>query len=175
MGIMRKRSERVVSRVLFPRLPEGGDHLSGPMIAHWHERSTRKSRTGRPYSLAGSASLCDLAPGGVFQAFPVAREPGGALTPPFHPYPCGRSSFLWHCPWGRPLSRFGTALPCGARTFLPPFPGSDHLTRSDYSNPDYVIFSSIALFASASASLFIARGMYCISVLLILASRPFTF
>jgi len=56
-----------------------------------------------------------------------------ALTPPFHPYPCmGRSSFLWHCPWGRPLSRFGTALPCGARTFLPPFPGSDHLTRSDY-------------------------------------------
>jgi len=55
-----------------------------------------------------------------------------ALTPPFHPYPCaGRSSFLWHCPWGRPLSRFGTALPCGARTFLPPFPGSDHLTRSE--------------------------------------------
>ena len=56
-----------------------------------------------------------------------------ALTPPFHPYPCtGRSSFLWHCPWGRPLSRFGTALPCGARTFLPPLPESDHLTRSDY-------------------------------------------
>jgi hypothetical protein len=55
-----------------------------------------------------------------------------ALTPPFHPYPgTGRSSFLWHCPWGRPLSRFGTALPCGARTFLPPFPESDHLTRSE--------------------------------------------
>ena len=122
-----------------------------------------------------------------------------ALTPPFHPYPCaGRSSFLWHCPWGRPLSRFGTALPCGARTFLPPFPGSDHLTRSDSKNrsqktgariqknmqilnfdhavlltpdfgPDYVIFSSIALFASASASLFIKRGMYCTSTVPIFA------
>jgi len=54
-----------------------------------------------------------------------------ALTPPFHPCPCGRSSFLWHYPWGRPLSRFGTALPCGARTFLPPLPGSNHLTRSE--------------------------------------------
>jgi hypothetical protein len=122
-----------------------------------------------------------------------------ALTPPFHPYPCaGRSSFLWHCPWGRPLSRFGTALPCGARTFLPPLPGSDHLTRSDSKNrsqetgariqkkiiilfrscrspdflllaPDYVIFSSMALFASASASLFIKRGMYCTSTVSIFA------
>jgi hypothetical protein len=87
-----------------------------------------------------------------------------ALTPPFHPYPCmGRSSFLWHCPWGRPLSRFGTALPCGARTFLPPLPESDHLTRSDYKR------TYIALFARASASLFFARGRYCTSTLLIFA------
>ena len=57
----------------------GGEHLSGPLIAQRLERSTRKSRTGRPYSLAGSASLCDLAPGGVFQASPVARGPGGLL------------------------------------------------------------------------------------------------
>ena len=57
----------------------GGEHLSGPLIAQRLERSTRKSRTGRPYPLAGDASLCDLAPGGVFQAFPVAREPGGLL------------------------------------------------------------------------------------------------
>ncbi len=68
-----------------------------------------------------------------FPSIPGHPEIWWALTPPFHPYPCaGRSSFLWHCPWGRPLSRFGTALPCGARTFLPPFPGSDHLTDSDY-------------------------------------------
>jgi len=57
----------------------GGEHLSGPLIAQRLERSTRKSRTGRPYPLAGDASLCDLAPGGVFQAFPVARESGGLL------------------------------------------------------------------------------------------------
>ena len=57
----------------------GGDHLSGPLIAQRLERSTRKSRTGRPYPLAGDASLCDLAPGGVFQALPVARESGGLL------------------------------------------------------------------------------------------------
>ena len=74
-----KRSERAVSRVLCSRLPGSGDHLSGPSIARRLERSTRKSRTGRPYPLAGDASLCDLAPGGVFQALPVARESGGLL------------------------------------------------------------------------------------------------
>ena len=57
----------------------GGEHLSGPLITQRLERSTRKSRTGRPYSLAGSASLCDLAPGGVCQASPVARGSGGLL------------------------------------------------------------------------------------------------
>ena len=81
---------------------------------------------------SGDASLCDLAPGGVFQAFPVTREPGGLLPHRFTLAPsAGRSSFLWHCPWGRPLSPFGTALPCGARTFLPPLPERDHLTHSE--------------------------------------------
>ena len=113
-------------------IAQGGEHLSGPSIARRHERPTRKSRTGRPYPLAGDASLCGLAPGGVFQAPPVARGSGGLLPHRFTLTPlAGRSSFLWHCPWGRPLSRFGTALPCGARTFLPPLPGSDHLTRSE--------------------------------------------
>ena len=63
-----------------------------------------------------------------------SRSPGSLVGsyPTVSPLPLsGRSSFLWHCPWGRPLFRFGTALPCGARTFLSPFPGSDHLTRSD--------------------------------------------
>ena len=100
----------------------GGDHLSGPLIAQRLERSTRKSQTGNLYS----RSL-----GRRFPMWPCSRRglpsiPGRpvtwwALTPPFHPCPCGRSSFLWHYPWGRPLSRFGTALPSGARTFLPPF------------------------------------------------------
>ena len=45
-----KKSERAVSRVLFSRLPESSDHLSGPPIARRHERPTRKSRTGSPYS-----------------------------------------------------------------------------------------------------------------------------
>ena len=131
-----------------------------------------------------------------FPSTPGRPEAWWALTPPFHPCPCGRSSFLWHCPWGRPLSRFGTALPCGARTFLPLFPGSNHLTRSDSLTvvrtqqsgvrreaaflsfllptgscllTPYIIFSSIALFASASASLFCSLGMYCTLTLLIFA------
>ncbi len=115
-------------------IAQGGDHLSGPPIARRHERSTRKSRTGRPYSRSRGRRFpmrsCSR------RGFPsTPGRPGiwWALTPPFHPCPSsGRSSFLWHCPWGRPLSRFGTALPCGARTFLPPFPGSNHLTRSEY-------------------------------------------
>ena len=128
-----KKSERVVSRVLSSRFPGSGGHLSGPSIARRHERPTRKSRTGRPYSrlLGRRFPMWSCSRRG----FPSTRhccQAWWALTPPFHPYPCGRSSFLWHYPWGRPLSRFGTALPCGARTFLPPLPESDHLTRSDY-------------------------------------------
>ncbi len=128
-----KKSERVVSRVLSSRFPGSGGHLSGPSIARRHERPTRKSWTGRPYSrlLGRRFPMWSCSRRG----FPSTRHccrAWWALTPPFHPYPCmGRSSFLWHCPWGRPLSRFGTALPCGARTFLPPFPESDHLTRSE--------------------------------------------
>jgi hypothetical protein len=203
MGLCGKKSERVVSRVLSSRLTGNGDHLSGPSSARRHERPTRKSRTGRPYSR--SLGRCFPMWSCSRRGFPsIPGHPGiwWALTPPFHPYPCtGRSSFLWHCPWGRPLSRFGTALPCGARTFLPPLLGSDHLTRSDYErtsqttiekrgvgrktnsrllNPPFFscsfsrgyrlqIFSSIALFARACASLFIARGMYSTSILQIFA------
>jgi hypothetical protein len=130
-----------------------------------------------------------------------------ALTPPFHPCPYGRSSFLWHCPWGRPLSRFGTALPCGARTFLPLFPGSNHLTRSEsfsfftaedaetaelihylldkkpvifklssaISSVNHFSFSSIALFAKASASLFISLLIYCTVTLPIFPINSFAF
>jgi hypothetical protein len=164
-----------------------GDHLSGPLIAQRLERSTRKSRTGRPYSLAGSASLCDLAPGGVCQASPVARRPGGLLP---HRFTlalaggllfCGTFHGVAPCPVSGP--------PCPAELGLSsPLSRSDHLTRSEFkeqyngvqgpgsrvrlinktfpttgywlSATCYSIFSSIALFASASASLFFSLGMY---------------
>ncbi len=60
-------------------IAQGDDHLSGPPVARQHERPTRKSRTGRPYPLTGDASLCGLAPGGVFQAPGFAAGPGGLL------------------------------------------------------------------------------------------------
>jgi len=115
-----------------PRLPGAAIIYLGPRLL--------EGTSGLPGSLGravltpgfpGDASLCGLAPGGVFQAL---RSPGSLVGsyPTVSPLPLARrSSFLWHSPWGRPLSRFGTALPCGARTFLPPLPGSDHLTRSD--------------------------------------------
>ena len=161
----------------------GGEHLSGPLIAQRLERSTRKSRTGRPYSLAGSASLCDLAPGGVCQASPVARRSGGLLP---HRFTltlaggllfCGTFHGVAPCPVSGP--------PCPLELGLSsPLSGSDHLTRSDCErtlpedgkrlrpqnncrcagpwppiSASIVIFSSIALFARASASLFFSRGM----------------
>ncbi len=88
-----KKSERAVSRVLCPGCP-GDGHLSGPSIARRHERPTRKSRTGRPYPLAGDASLCGLAPGGVFQVLPVTRESGGFLPHRFTLTPA-RGGFLF--------------------------------------------------------------------------------
>src|SRR3990172_6461620 len=120
----RKKSERVVSRVLSSRLPGSGGHLSGPSIARRHERPTRKSRTGRPYPLAGDASLCGLAPGGVFQAPGVAAGPGGLLPHRFTLTPvrggllfCGTVHGVAPCPVSGP--------PCPPRLarFSPPFPG----------------------------------------------------
>ena len=109
----------------------GGDHLSGPPVARRHERSTRKSRTGSPYSLAGNASLCDLAPGGVCQASPVARGSGGLLP---HRFTlalaggllfCGTFHGVAPCPLSGP--------PCPLEPGLSsPLAGSDHLTRSEF-------------------------------------------
>ena len=36
------------------------------------------------------------------------------------PRVCGAVSFLWHFPWDYSRFPLGTALPCRARTFLPP-------------------------------------------------------
>lgn len=108
----------------------GGDHLSGSRIASGLERPTRKSRTGSPYSLAGSASLCGLAPGGVCQASPVTRGPGGLLP---HRFTltlaggllfCGTFHGVAPCPVSGP--------PCPAELGLSsPLSRSDHLTRSE--------------------------------------------
>ena len=90
-------------------------------------------RAGHPHSLpylalllAGFTKL-PRSPGALVGSYPTVSPLPGPETKP----PAQAVCFLWHFPWGRPLSRFGTALPCGARTFLPPFPGSDHLTRSE--------------------------------------------
>jgi len=78
VGLQKKiRAGRKPSSVSL--IAQGDDHLSGPPVARRHERPTRKSRTGRPYPLAGDASLCGLAPGGVFQAPGFAAGPGGLL------------------------------------------------------------------------------------------------
>lgn len=57
-----------------------------------------------------------------------------ALTPPLHPYliPCGPSAvcFLLHCLSGRPARPLAGTLSYGARTFLSPLRGSDHLAHS---------------------------------------------
>ena len=108
----------------------GGDHLSGPLVAQRHERSTRKSRTGSPYSLAGSASLCDLAPGGVCQASPVARGPGGLLPHRFTLALAGGLLFCgtFHGVAPCPLSGPPCPLELGLSS---PLSGSDHLTRSE--------------------------------------------
>jgi hypothetical protein len=108
-GLVKKISERVISRVLSSRSPGSGGHLSGPPIARRHERPTRKSRTGRPYPPAGDASLCGLAPGGVFQAPGIAAGPGGHLPHRFTLTPvwggllfCGTVHGVAPCPVSGP-------------------------------------------------------------------------
>jgi len=107
-GLVKKiRAGRKPSSVSL--IAQGGEHLSGPSIARRHERPTRKSRTGRPYPLAGDASLCGLAPGGVFQALPVTRESGGLLPHRFTLTPlrggllfCGTIHGVAPCPVSGP-------------------------------------------------------------------------
>ena len=107
-GLVKKiRAGRKPSSVSL--IAQGGEHLSGPSIARRHERPTRKSRTGRPYPLAGDASLCGLAPGGVFQALPVTQESGGLLPHRFTLTPlrggllfCGTIHGVAPCPVSGP-------------------------------------------------------------------------
>ena len=79
------------------------------------------------------ALLFALAPDGVCQAATLPPR-WCALTAPFQLFSCfaravlgtfraGESSFLWHCPSGRPAQPLAGILPCGARTFLAPETG----------------------------------------------------
>jgi len=151
MGYIEKiRAGRKPSSVSL--IAQGGDHLSGPSIARRHERPTRKSRTGRPYphplppASGGQgvedASLCDLAPGGVFQAFPVARKSGGLLPHRFTLAPhrggllfCGTVHGVAPCPVSGP--------PCPAELGLssPRFQGAITSPALNTSTPKCCIYS----------------------------------
>ena len=79
MGL-EKKSERAVSRVLCPRLPGAVSIYLGRRLPD--STSDLPGSLGRAVltpDYSGGASLCDLAPGGVFQALPVARKSGGLL------------------------------------------------------------------------------------------------
>ena len=69
-----------------------------------------------------SASLFDLAPGGVYRASPVARGTGALLPHRFTltgPRERGQAvCFLLHFPSRRRASPLESTLPCGVRTFL---------------------------------------------------------
>ncbi len=76
------------------------------------------------------ALLFGLAPRGVWPASGSHRS-RWALTPPFHPYsPEASGMFLCHFPSGHPAWALPSALPGGARTFLPSAQGGPAVTRS---------------------------------------------
>src|SRR5262249_17876687 len=125
-----KVPQSAVSRILFRRRPCGrprDDHSSSPLITEWIKQPTREPHAGRvdnlPYLALLRAGFC-LPP-----MLPPARC---ALTAPFPPYPSmralsrahsGRYVFCATSPSGRPDRPLAGALPCGVRTFLPPFGG----------------------------------------------------
>lgn len=75
-----------VSRILSPRSPGGGSHSSGTVVAGGLQQPTRRSRPGQPRAPPYLALLRK----GFTVPLPLPEE-RWALTPPFHPYPLGRS------------------------------------------------------------------------------------
>ena len=108
----------------------GGDHLSGPLIAQRLERSTRKSRTGRPYPLAGTLPYVTLLQAGFSKH---SRSPGNLVGsyPTVSPLPLRAVFFSVALSMGSPPVPFRDRLALRSSDFPPPFPGSDHLTRSE--------------------------------------------
>ena len=105
-----KKSERAVSRVLYPRLLRAVIIYLGPRLLEG--TSDLPGSLGRAVltpDCSGDASLCDLAPGGVFQALPVTRESGGLLPHRFTLTPhrggllfCGTVHGVAPCPVSGP-------------------------------------------------------------------------
>jgi len=105
----------------------GDGHSSGYAVTDTLKQPTR--RHGR---VALNASLFGLAPGGVYLASGVTAGPGELLPHPFT-LTCRdrRTSLCGTYPWGHPRWTLSSAIPCGARTFLPRKIGGGHL---DYFN-----------------------------------------
>ena len=115
-----------VSAVSCP--PAAGNPSSRAAVTGGLKRPDPKALDGP----SSNAFLFGLAPDGVYQACGVAAAAGGLLPHHFtltsffwenRFFPKKAVSFLWHFPWGHPRFLLGTILPCGARTFLPLFPG----------------------------------------------------
>ena len=138
MSISYKKSERAVSRVLCPLFWRGGDHFSGARIASGLERSTRKSRTGRPYprrsatnGAAGRFPMRSCSRRG-FPSILLRSRIWWALTPPFHP--CQASPAFYRLKLRVvPAVFFSVALSMGS----PPVPFRDRLAlrSSDFPLP----------------------------------------
>ncbi len=114
------------------------DHSSRPTIAGWLKQPTRKSRTGRPLTLARRRALAGASAGGdasLFGFAPCRVLPATRLTASavrsyrtFSPLPLdsafrprlGAVYFLCHYPSSYPDRALPGALPYGVRTFLPP-------------------------------------------------------
>ena len=113
---------RAVIIYLGPRLLESTSDLPG---------SLRRAVLTLDYSRV--ASLCGLAPGGVFQVPGIAAGTGELLPHRFTLAPFGAVFFSVALSMGSPPVPFRDRLALRSSDFPPPgTPGSDHLTRSDY-------------------------------------------
>src|SRR5437660_100285 len=154
--------ERTISRVLFPRSPGGGDHLSWAPVSR---RLQRPLPEGSASSLLAPSYLVLLRAGFTW---PAGHPAAGGLLP--HPFtltgPGAGGVFLWHFPSGHPDWALPRALLSGARTFLPAPQGGGAVTcppRPTRMLPGQALFpvpSSMARLASASAPRLRSRGTW---------------
>jgi hypothetical protein len=124
-GSGRRRTSRPVRRILCAtafRPPAAVIHLGVPLPACScglpADLGEQPSSACASHRLAAAAFL-GLAPGGVYQATPVARGAGGLLPHRFTLTGTRPAvSSLWHFPAGHPGLPLATTLLCGVRTFL---------------------------------------------------------
>ena len=141
-----KRSQRAVSRILFPAaaLADDGATMTIPLASPLLARSSDLpgGSLDGPSSRHGAyAPLFGLAPCGVLPATRVATRAVRSYRT-FSPLPFDSRSalasrslravfFLCHFPSGCPDRGLPGALPCGVRTFLSVFQRSGHLARCE--------------------------------------------